>query len=383
MAQTNFPGFGLVAPPLNYVSSTPAFTSLLIDATGEKVGFVGRVWNKDHATKTIDKVHFLFGTVTKAGGSGLTVSLQDVSTASAPGQPDETQDQFRAIANGDASFATDTWYSTGLITSNGTDGGTKRTVAYGEDLAVVIEYDGSGRLSSDAVNVKMVSSTGFYNCLAAPVLKTGGSWAVQSCIPNVILEFSDGTFGTLFSAWPASAISTVAYKQNTAGADEYALQFDVQVPCKVDGCWFVASLASGAADFDVVLYSGTSALTNGTASVDATTVASNSARMYWVQFPAPQALTPGTTYYLSIKPTQNTANVTVYYFDVSAAGHWQAHAGGSTWQMAARLDLGSWDSSGSGAYAKRRPFFGLSFCSFDDGAQLGGGLPILGGSVVR
>ena len=54
-------GLWLPNPPL--FLNNPAFsTGLLIDATGELVAFVGRVWNKDRASKDITKVGFRFGT---------------------------------------------------------------------------------------------------------------------------------------------------------------------------------------------------------------------------------------------------------------------------------------------------------------------------------
>jgi len=111
-----------------------------IDATGEKLAWCGGFVHQDRAAKDITRVGFFFGSsLIKAGGSSLTVSLQDVSATAAPLQPDETQDQTVAIANGDAGFASSTWYRTGALSAN-------RTVSHGEQLAVVLEFDGGGRL---------------------------------------------------------------------------------------------------------------------------------------------------------------------------------------------------------------------------------------------
>jgi hypothetical protein len=151
MANILTPGLFFPSPVQN-MGTAPGFAnSLLIDATGEKIAFIGRFWNKDRATKNITKVGFCFGAVTKAGGSGLTVSLQNVNLgAGPPFRPDEIQDQTVAIANGDAAFATNTWYQTAALSTN-------RTVAFGELLAVVIEYNGAGRLGSDSVVVRGTS----------------------------------------------------------------------------------------------------------------------------------------------------------------------------------------------------------------------------------
>jgi len=142
-ANVQFTGVGAYVPwPIN--SMTPGFSStLVIDATGEQAAQLGQVWFPARTgSKTINKVHFRFGAVTKAGGSGLQVSLQDVSlTAGPPAQPDGVVDQYRAIANGEATFAANTWYTSGLLTSDGTDTGTKRTVNFGDLVACVLEYD--------------------------------------------------------------------------------------------------------------------------------------------------------------------------------------------------------------------------------------------------
>lgn len=333
-------------PPIHPTAIPPAVaTTLLIDATGEKVGFIGPVWNKDRATKNITKVGFRFGAVTKAGGSGLTLSLQTVDLANGPpGRPDETQDQTVAIANGDAAFASNTWYQTAALSA-------ARTVAFGEMLGIVIEYDGGGRLGADSVVISASSSigSGAKSNVGSPALKTGGTWAHADVVSNVVLEFDDGTFGTLLDSYPYSGITTTAYNSGSA-ADEFALEFTVPVQMKVDGAW-VPVIAAAGADFDVVLYQGTTAL--ATASVDANTVVGNTvARPSRVLF-AEQVLSPGNTYRLAVKPT-TANNVTIYDFVVSDANHLQAWPLGTSAYLATRVDAGDWTP-----VATRRPFLGL------------------------
>lgn len=331
-------------PPSALIS--PGFTSNLIDATGEKVAMVGRVWNKDRTSKNITKVGFRFGAVTKAGGSALIVSLQDESTALGPVyQPDETQDQTVAIANADAGFAANVWYQTNALSS-------PRAVAFGERLGVVIEYDGAGRLGADLVNI-----TGFTTAVTGRFLEAGGvlktaGWAVSAALNDVILEFDDGTFGTLTSGLPGSATSTLAYNSGSA-ADEVALEFQVPFICRVDGAWVLMS-AAASASYDIVLYDAAGAVL-ATSSTDFHQIeAAASAKINEVAFPE-VTLAVNTTYRLSLKPT--TANsVTAYFFDVANANHMQALAGGTAWFYASRVDAGAWTP-----IATRRPFMGLRF----------------------
>lgn len=372
MALQTIPGDGLWLPG-PYVAGA-SFGSLVIDATGEKNAFCGRVWNKDGTTKSITKVGFRFGSVTKAGGSALTVSLQDVSLTAGPVmQPDETQDQTVAIANADAGFTSNAWYQTNALSAN-------RSVTFGELLAVVIEYDGGGRLGADTVAITGITNVAgterLHQCVFAT--KTGGTWA-SAHQPNVILEFTDGTFGTLRGALPASAYATLTYKQDTATEDEYALSFRVPFACKVDGAFALMSAAAATSNFDVVLYDGTTAMTGGTVSVDANSMQSG-AGVLEVPFTEPITLAINTTYRLAIKPTQTTSNVSIYYRDVANANHLQAFPGGVNWVLDSRVDLGAW----IGAVSTRQPMMGIHISALDDGAGAAGGMlvhPGMGGGA--
>lgn len=340
--------------PFNWLGS-PAMASALFDATGEKVAMVGQVWNKARATKNISKVGFRFGGVTKAGGSGITVSLQDVSTtAGAPYQPDEVQDQFINIANGDAGFTGSAYYHTGALSGT-------RTVNFTEYLAVVFEFDGAGRLGADAVNIQGASLATASKYMNGGCVAKSGTWASQNVASNVVLEFDDGTFGTLTPGHPAAAISSTAFNTGSA-ADELAMAFKVDVPCSIDGACIVMSSASNAANWEMVLYAGTTVI--DTAVVDANAQDNaTSVRLFNGAFPTNPTLTVGTQYYLALKPT-SANNVTLYHFDMSAAAHFQAHEGGLDFNFSSRVDGGAW----AALTTTRRPFMSLRISGLDNGA---------------
>lgn len=358
---------GLYIPFPPQISILPSFTSSLIDATGEKFAYIGRVWNKDRATKSIRKVGFSFGTVTKAGGSALTVSLQDVDLTTGPVfQPDGTQDQTVAIANADAAFVSNTWYQTGAFSAD-------RSVAFGELVAVVIEYDGAGRLGADLVNIRQLTSTGsFLRGQGGGALLTA-SWAAPSGASNVILEFSDGTFGTILGGYPCSAVSNSSINTGTT-PDEIALEFTLPYAATIEGGWVMCIPSSNAANFDVVLYTGTTALATTSVDVNATSALSN---IYEILFATPQAISASTTYRMAIKPTTAT-NVAYNHHDVSAAGHFDAWPGESGWGLTSRTDAGSW----AAMTTTRQPFIGLRLSAIDSGGSGGGG-PLVGGRLVQ
>jgi hypothetical protein len=332
-----------------------------IDATGEMFAFVGRVMFPPGTAgpKDIRKVQFRFGSVTKSGGSGLTVSLQDVDTANGPlHRPDGTPDQTVAIANGNASFATSTWITTGNLSAD-------RTVALGELLAVVIEYDGSGRLSSDSVQISFIGLGNANQTFGggAPVLFTA-SWANSQGTNNVVLEFSDGTFGTLEYARICSATTGPAISSSTT-PDEVALKWTPNFNCKVSGAYVTLAPTTNTNNFDVVLYEGTTPLQ--TVSVDSNALAATGVHHIIVMFPETE-LTSGTAYYLAYKPT-TTGNSVLTSFDVAHADHLGLAEGGTAMHYASRTDAGAWTP-----VTTRRPDFGFLITAreYDTGAAAGG-----------
>lgn len=354
------------APPA--ITLSPANTSTVIDATGEKVAWIGRVWSAARATKSITKVGFKFGTVTKAGGSAMTVSLQNVDVAVGPPyQPDGTQDQTVAIANADAGFVTGAFYKTAALSAS-------RSVTFGELVAVVLEYDGFGRLGADAVNVHNLSRASAQHVnLGSGIVLLTASWATVNAVPNILLEFTDGSFGTLRSAWPQSNVTSANVNTGTT-PDERALEFTVPVPCRVDGAWIIMH-AGANADFEIVLYEDTTPV--ATVAVDYNTVSeASNPRVLEVLFPE-VTLAVETTYRLALKPT--TANSTgFYYFELDDAAHREAHAGGAAWAYNSRTDGGAWGT----ADGTQRPWMGLRISALEVGGTAGGA-HILGGTVVR
>lgn len=368
-------------PLLPFIGNTLSIGSMLIDATGEKAAALGPVWwpADGSTTKDIRKVHFRMASIVKAGGSDYTLSLQNVSlTDAAPNIPDGTQDETDAVP--DADITTNSWFTSSNLSAD-------RTVAFGELLAVVIEFDGGGRLGSDTMRMAYWSG----NASGAEFLNSNcthytAAWASMVGVPNILLEFSDGTFGTISGGgFPvANTVASDAFKSDTAGADEYGLAFQLLAPMTVAGFAAYLQLAAATSNFDVVLYQGltsTAAVTYGSRSIDGNTVYAVTANS-WVlgQFEREIVLAKDTWYVLAIKPTQTTSTVTLTKFTVAATGHLAVAPGGANCYMAKRIDAAAdWT-----AVNTERPFIHLLVTGADDGAAVGsGGGPIFGGMVVR
>lgn len=353
MALTVIPGEGLWLP--RYAEFVQTMILSLIDATGEKVAWIGPVWTPTGGTKSIRKVGFRFGAVVKAGGSALTVSLQDVDlTTGPPYRPDGTQDQTVAIANANTAFVTGSWIQTGNLSAD-------RSVNFGQMLAVVLEYDGSGRLGADAVNVQNMPSMNTFHQSGVSEFTTG-AWVAKQANASVLLEFSDGTFGCFLDGYPALSINQTFNSGSTP--DEYALEFQVPWDCQVDAFWsYCAPQASG--DVDFVLYDAASTAL-ATVSVDYNTLSSASGTFLTRLFPSLITLSANTTYRLALRPA-STATTFLYLWDVDQAGYMDVMPGGSAWRLASRTDAGAWTTT-----TTRRPRMGLRFVAFNPSSGSGG-----------
>lgn len=316
----------------NHEQAGATITNQTIDAANEKIAFCGFVWTPAGASKSIRNVGIRTGsTITKSGGSGLTVSLQDISTsAGVPIQPDGTQDQTVAVSNANIP-AVSTWYTTGNLSAD-------RSVAHGDPLCVVTEFDGSGWQASDVITLSTAGyDSGNPTGVSTASLFTG-TWAASSRQPLLFFVFSDGTYGSLDGSMSSNPGSTVTYNSSTAGGDEYSLKFVFGVSGSIDGVMANGNFTSS--DFDIVLYNGTTALT--TKSIDANWVGPlNSRQPFFVSFPK-TSVTAGVTYYLSVKPTTTTNLTLVSIGAVSSVSQWNAMPTGQTWHRAKRVDSGAW-----------------------------------------
>lgn len=315
----------------NGMGSNAAISAQTIDATGEKVSFIGHLWSPGGASKSIRKIGFGFGsTIVKAGGSALTVSLQDVSTtAGPPAQPDGAQDQTVAVPS--ASITASAFLMTAALSAD-------RAVSFGDLLSVVIEFDGAGRLGSDSVQIATLQA---YTQSYLPSTSVfTASWADAARMPIIVFEFSDGTYGTLDGAQVFSAFNTSVVYNSGSANDENALRFTAPSNGVLDGVRLSLTAATGA-DFDIVLYAGTTALAS--VSVDQNTYSPTASGGAYFTFP-PTTLTAGSVYFLSVKPT-TTNNVTLAGATVASNAYLGATPQGIEWYRAQRVDGGAWTTT--------------------------------------
>ena len=143
----------LMIPRIVAGSGLPSFANMTLNASGDKVAYVIAA----PKAGDIEAVGFRVGTVGNNPDNGVRVSLQTVDLAT--GSANGTQSQFRDHTS---ALSSNTWIETGRITSDGTDTGTRRTVAHGELFA--IDFDFVSFVASDSFQISNLSiPTGTYS----------------------------------------------------------------------------------------------------------------------------------------------------------------------------------------------------------------------------
>jgi hypothetical protein len=308
------------------------FSTLQIDASGEKVGFVVRTTKAGD----ISKVHFRTSTV--ANSQTLLISLQAVDLTT--GDPNGTADQ----SGTQASPTSNTWHSVTL--------GASRTVAAGDRLAVVIEFNAT------VGDVLIASASTLQHEQSYADLFTS-SWAKQGRSPMVLLEYSDGSFSPLVGV--TGGLPTQTIYDSTSTPDEIALKFKLPYTAKCDGGMFRGLLGG---DVDIVLYDSNGSTVLGTDSLDKDVVQATTGTFVGVW--AAATLAANTFYYLSVKPTTSTS-ARLFSFSVSTAAHLAQSYGGQNFHWAQQTDAGGWTPT-----TTARPLIVPRLSAFDDATGGGG-----------
>lgn len=362
MALTTIPG-GLWIPGVYSDNTMPvAFSNPgIINDADDKFAVILRI----PKTGTLDKFEWRTDvSAAVAAGSNVRCSFQDVSLVN--GDPDGTQDQFRDI--GGASIISSSWIAPGLLTSDGTDTGVKRSVTRGDLLACVIEY--STFTAADTFRTAMPSGPTLISRF--PYMdQFETAWVkVTNLIPLLALKYNDGTYEHLGPhIYPLSVLNAPAFN-NGSTPDERGMIFQFPASVKVGGCWVGIDQDEAV---DIVLYDSDGTTPLVTVSLDKDVRAGTAGQIVTHFFSSDVSLLANTNYRLAVKPTTGT-NISTYDFDVNAAALLNAVEGGQNWHYTQRTDAGAWTQT-----TTKRPFMGLLVTAIDDGAGGSGLAHVIGG----
>ncbi len=362
MALQNINGIYYPHPPIAYdlgQSASGGYDATLLDGSTDRLGFLVRV----PKTGTLQAVGFLTGTVTT--GDTLKISFQDVDTTT--GYPDGVVDQYRTVTVADTDD--DTWITTGIISSDGTDTGTKRSVTRGDRLFIVIEFDAYVAGNLNLKGIGNTTRTNFFDESYRVNDLAGTGWVKDpDTFPCFALQYDDGNY---YRVGPILPVSNLSYYTINTGTtpDEVALAFQVPFACRVDGLWAFVELDG---DADLVLYDSDGSTSLASVSLDSNIRTTVTMCPLYVPLLTEVTLSINTEYYVSIKPTTATS-INVKYGDVASTAIMAAMPGGANLVCAERTDAGAWTKINT-----RRPFLGVSISALDDGVGGGGG----GSSVI-
>lgn len=320
-----------------------------LDASGEKVAFLLRV----PRTGTLNGIHFLVAQKTQWPTNGIRFSFQDLAAAAI--EPDGTQDQYRVITTEPNLYE---WTSTGLMTSDGTDMGTKRSVTAGDYMCIVAEFESWA--SGDDIDMGAYSHIFPTNPVSRFSVAKGriftSSWGDMSSgkIPSFYLDYDDGSIWALPNGTIAVGGGGDNLGVNTT-PDEVGVKFSYPIPVRVRGIAYGGS--NPPQDHTVHLYdSEGTELASGTLNNNMINTASDANTMYYVEFDSGDEveLTAGATYRATVKMGATTRLFDYCEYDSNAHmmydAFYQTSQEDASIQGTVRTDGGSWTDSNTKLY---------------------------------
>ena len=346
-----YPG---LRPLTQFMTGAAGEFSILLDATGEKAGYIFRA----PRTGTIDRLGFRTKVVTTA--QTLRVGLEGVDATT--GFPNGTQ-YGGSVVGTQAAPATDTFYEVTL--------GTGAAVTLGDYVAIVIQFDATvGNLNlcgydymGGAGNLHVPYGTHFT-----------AAWAKLNPIPAASVRYNDATYAGIGLLPFRVPLNTTFNSGSTP--DEIGNIFTLPGPMRCVGVNFWADLDQPT---DIVLYAGDGSTVLTSLSFDPDIrlgIVTGEFFGYWPSV----LLAKDTSYRLIYKPTTTTPSILVRSVSVVAAGMLDMCPGGTVWHKTSRTNAGAWTQD----TLTRMLGLNLIIDQMDDGVGGAGGLlvhPGMGGGM--
>lgn len=356
MAIVDTQGLLIIPGTLHLGAAAPAFSAIgTMNDSNDKAAYIVQV----PKTGTLDWFECRQLGNSNAPDNGLRFSFQNLTTG---GVPDATQDQYRAVTSG---FGANAWLvPPGVMTNNGTDGGTKRSVTVGDWIACVVEFESfvaGDSITMSGLNVSTGASGAATHTAHQYIADFETAWTRQLGTGPIALKYNDSTYGVLPLAWaPILTVNANAFGSGSSPAYR-GMRFRLPFNAQVTGAW-VRMVPS--ADCTLTLYDNSDNVL-ASVTIDGDHDPATAGQNTYLWFNAKVSLTKNTTYRLILQATEVTS-ITLYDFDISAAALMAAVPGGVQW----------YSSTGSpGAWVDvttNRPLMGLLIDGVDDGSGAGG-----------
>jgi hypothetical protein len=315
-------------------------------------------------TGTLKAVGFKIGsTVTTA--EDLRVTFQDLD---ASGNPDGTEDQYRVVAK--AGISANTWITTGIMSSDGSDSGTKRSVTKGDWLSIIIRFDSAvGNLTIGGFQ----ESTTLMNNPYTLFSDNGGAYA-KNAFPTPMgfaLQYNDDNYYVIECNAPYLTTAIVNYA-STSTPDERGMIFQFPFQYRVAG---VVAITDVDDTGDLRLYDSDGSTVLASVTPDPDYKANGTFVLTPFIFASDIELDANTNYRVSLRSTGS--GLKLGEFDVGAAAVMGMFPGGTNVHFTSRSDLGSWSQT-----TTKRPFMFLIVNGLDSAAASGGGGQLINAGLV-
>lgn len=364
MTQVVYNGPGAIFPGrlANLNSTSGLLTLATLDAAGETVDMFGRYWWPDRSdtSKNLTHIHVNIGAVASFNAaSQWRVSVQGFNGAAGP------------PARGDGTIAASFTSAAGVgptaTAMNRVALAAPLAVTFGAKAVIRVDYAAFTAATSIVVRGLATAATMLRGLQQGASENTTGSYVEAAFQPIAILEFDDGTFGTLYGFTPVTAINTRTWSNTGSGSggltngNQRGLEFTPQITFNAD---IIGVDVDPDGDFEILLLEGTTLLE--TITVDANEVATAGIRRSGFPLTQVRTFTAGTTYRVLIRPT-TTTNVSLISVTVGSNAHRVLIAAG--WTSNSRTDSGAMGT----AVDTELPLIWFEFSGADDGSGSGGG----------
>lgn len=378
-------GVGMYFPALfepNGYFGAPALvaaTAMSGANTAAEISLIGRLKGASSfaGTKNIQSVEFYAGSIT-AASSSIVIDIEGISGAAGnPAQPDGTvcNSGGTTLTVALASLTANAWNNAATVGNFGS------TCTLSENASISVNFKWSGTPGGTASFT--INGTGIQSAGSIPSTATtsnGSTWTSGATLPNVVINFDDGSVGTIDGGYVFSSYTSTGNYGSGSSPNEFGNQFIPPFAGAINGIWVLVGSNATASQL-------TAEITNSSGTVigSASTTISGfqyintggSQRVLILGLPE-TTLTAGTTYYMGARASAASTIVSTYV-TVASASHLGLTPGGTAVQYSTRSGA-SW----AAATNTRRVMMGVRYSQLSDGAGGGsGGGGIIGGSLEK
>lgn len=231
-------------------STTGYAASVAMDAAGEEIGWVVEA----PKTGTLKAIGFATSNVSNNPDNGLRAAFYSLAS----GLP-AVETHFRVVPS---PITSNTFFTTGIISDDGTDTGTKKSVTRGEKIAIAVSFESF--VVGDNLNISQSVRSAFVGCgitrgFPYGVQDTGTGWIKSSPAGDgtfaVALQYDDDVWYPIIGCLPASSFPTAIALNSSSNPREAGNSFSLPVPLRCAGFQLIVTFASlTTSTFDVRLY---------------------------------------------------------------------------------------------------------------------------------